>query len=104
MNAADVVVIGGWIWGLSTAYHLARSGRAGSVVVLERDSELANETTRQAAGQIGQLRGTQLMARGVGYTLDLLSRFEQQTGHDPGFRQSGSLRQGQCTRPFPHAL
>ena len=32
---ADVIIIGGGLIGLSTAYHLAKSGR--SVIVLERD-------------------------------------------------------------------
>ena len=91
MGKKNVVVIGGGIWGLSTAYHLASSGKAGAVLVVERNQALADETTRQAAGQVGQLRGTQLMAEGVGSTLDLLSGFQQQTGHDPGFFRSGSL-------------
>ena len=91
MGTKNVVVIGGGIWGLSTAYHLASSRQVGSVLLLERNHELADETTRQAAGQVGQLRGTRLMAEGVGYTLELLSNFQQQTGHDPGFFRSGSL-------------
>ncbi len=88
---ADIVIVGGGIWGLSTAYHVARTGKAGRIVVLERNDELADETTRQAAGQIGQLRSHPVMARAVGYTLDLLTRFKDETGHDPGIRTTGSL-------------
>ena len=34
----EIVLVGGGIWGLSTAYHLARQGDA-TVRVLERNSE-----------------------------------------------------------------
>lgn len=93
---ADVVIVGGGIWGLSTAYHLAKTGRAGRVVVLERNTELAAETSKQAAGQIGQLRSNPVMARAVRYTLDLLTAFRAETGHDPGLRTPGSLHLALC--------
>jgi dimethylglycine dehydrogenase len=48
---ASTVIVGGGIWGLSTAYHLARAG-ATDVVVLERNDRLFDETTSQAAGLI----------------------------------------------------
>lgn len=89
--SADVVIVGGGIWGLSAAYHVALRNPGRRIVVVERGSELAGETTRQAAGQIGQLRANAVMARAVGYTLDLLSRFRDQTGHDPALRKTGSL-------------
>jgi glycine/D-amino acid oxidase-like deaminating enzyme len=40
---AKVLIIGGGIWGLSTAFHLARSGET-DVVVLERNQEPFGET------------------------------------------------------------
>jgi len=89
-RVADVVVIGGGIWGLSTAYHLSRRS-AGRVLVVDRASELAAETTSQSAGQVGQLRGDPVLARAVGYTLQTLSEFRESTGHDPGFVRSGSI-------------
>jgi sarcosine oxidase, subunit beta len=46
---ADVVVIGGGVIGLSTAYHLARSGV--DVVLVERD-ELGSGSTSKAAGGV----------------------------------------------------
>ena len=95
MQTADVIVIGGGIWGLSTAYHLARRN-AGRVVVLERNQQLAAETTPQSAGQIGQLRGDPVLARAVGYTLDTVSQFAAQTGHDAAFVRSGSIHVALC--------
>ena len=91
-----IVIIGGGIWGLSTAYHLACTGKAGKIVVLERNPNLADETTRQAAGQIGQLRSHPVMARGVAYTLRMLADFQQKTGHDPGLKTPGSLHVALC--------
>ena len=87
---ASTVIVGGGIWGLSTAYHLARAGGT-DVQVLERNDELFDETTSQAAGLVGQIRATPLMRRAVRYAIDLFVGFERETGHDPGFRQVGSL-------------
>lgn len=92
----DVVIVGGGIWGLSTAYHLAETGRAGRVLVLDRNAEPADETTRQAAGQIGQLRSHPLMVRAVRHTLELFRSFQANTGHDPGLHTPGSLHLALC--------
>src|SRR5215212_11279185 len=87
---ASTVIVGGGVWGLSTAYHLARAGRT-DVQVLERNGEPFDETTSQAAGLVGQIRATPLMRRAIRYAIDLFTGFERETGHDPGFRQVGSL-------------
>lgn len=84
------LIVGGGIWGLSTAYHLARAGET-DVLVLERGEDTAGETTSQAAGLVGQFRSTPLMRRAIRYAIDLFTSFEKETGHDPGFRQVGSL-------------
>src|ERR671917_552821 len=86
----NVVIVGGGIWGLSTAYHLARAGWT-DVVVLERNGALFDETTSQAAGLVGQIRATPLMRRAIRYAIDLFQNFEKETDHDPGFHQVGSL-------------
>ena len=91
MNRREsVVIVGGGIWGLSTAYHLARAGWT-DVVVLERNGALFDETTSQAAGLVGQIRATPLMRRAIRYAIDLFLNFEKETDHDPGFHQVGSL-------------
>ncbi len=87
---ASTVIVGGGIWGLSTAYHLARSGIT-DVQVLERNGRMFDETTSQAAGLVGQIRATPLMRQAIRYAIDLFTGFEHETGHDPGFRQVGSL-------------
>lgn len=90
MQTAQVVVVGGGIWGLSTAYHLALAG-AQEVVVLERGTEVGGETTSQAAGLVGQIRSAPVMVRAIRYALELLPRLEEETGLDTGFRRPGSL-------------
>lgn len=87
---AKILIVGGGIWGLSTAYHLARSGET-EVMVLERIQEPFCETTSQAAGLVGQIRSTPLMRRATRYAIDLFTGFEEETGHDPCFHQVGSL-------------
>src|SRR3712207_5091229 len=87
---ASTVIVGGGIWGLSTAYHLVRAGGT-DVQVLERNGKPFGETTSQAAGLVGQIRATPLMRRAIRYAIDLFMGFERETGHDPGFRQVGSL-------------
>jgi len=85
-----IVIIGGGIWGLSTAYHLAKSG-AGNVTVLEQNAELALETTPRAAGLVGQIRSSPTMMHAIHYALELFERFKAETGHDPGLHRNGSL-------------
>jgi 4-methylaminobutanoate oxidase (formaldehyde-forming) len=86
----SVVVVGCGIWGLSTAYHLARAGWT-DIEVLERNDAPFDETTSQAAGLVGQIRATPLMRRAIRRAIDLFKDFERETRHDPGFHQVGSL-------------
>src|SRR5436309_2677837 len=89
-DTARVVIIGGGIWGCSIAYHLARAG-VSDVLVVER-GELASGNTSQAAGLVGQLRASELMARSIMAVVDRLSRWQTEHGEDSGFRQVGSLK------------
>jgi 4-methylaminobutanoate oxidase (formaldehyde-forming) len=82
----NVVIIGGGIWGLSAAYHLAKLGWK-DVQVLERNSDIAAETTSQAAGLVGQIRSSAAMLKAIQYAVDLFST----TLKEAGFRQTGSL-------------
>ena len=87
---AEVIIVGGGIWGLSTAYHLAKYGQK-DVLVLERNSDIAAETTPQAAGLVGQIRSTDIMFQAIRYALELFSQFSNETGYDTSLRQTGSL-------------
>ncbi|NQW08722.1 MAG: FAD-binding oxidoreductase [Alphaproteobacteria bacterium] len=49
---ADIAILGGGIIGSSVAYHLARDGRAGTIVVVERDPTYALAATPRANGGI----------------------------------------------------
>ena len=86
----EILIVGGGIWGLSTAYHLAKSGQK-DILVLERNDEIAAETTPQAAGLVGQIRSSATMLHAIRYALELFSQFPKETGHDAGLRQTGSL-------------
>ena len=86
----EILIVGGGIWGLSTAYHLAKFEQK-DILVLERNDAIAEETTPQAAGLVGQIRSSVIMLNAIRYALELFSEFPKETGHDPGLRQTGSL-------------
>lgn len=88
-TTAEVIIVGGGIWGLSTAYQLRLRGVR--PVVLERQGELASETTPRAAGLVGQIRANRVMTEAIAYCLDLLEDFKEKTGHDPGLTRHGAL-------------
>ncbi len=69
MSAPDVLVVGGGIWGLSVAWHLAAAHHA-TVQVLERRAFPGEETSARAAGQIGQVRETSVARDAAHYALE----------------------------------
>ena len=75
----EILIVGGGIWGLSTAYHLAKFGQK-DILVLERNDEVAAETTPQAAGLVGQIRPSVTMLQAIRYALELFSEFPKETG------------------------
>lgn len=87
---AQAIVIGGGIVGCSIAYHLADMGWK-DVVVVEK-GDLTSGSTWHAAGLVGQLRGSASLTRIMRYSADLYARLGKETGHDPEWRQVGSLR------------
>ncbi|MCC7218198.1 MAG: FAD-dependent oxidoreductase [Burkholderiales bacterium] len=86
---AQVVVVGGGIAGVSTAYHLAKLGIA-DVVLLEQ-GQLTCGTTWHAAGLVGQTRATRNATRMSQYGIELYSTLEAETGLATGWKQCGSL-------------
>jgi 4-methylaminobutanoate oxidase (formaldehyde-forming) len=86
VERARVVVVGGGFWGCSTLYHLTALGVPDCLLV-ER-GELAEQTTGQAAGMIGQLRGSPVASRGATYGVEVLRGLAGPTG----FREVGSVK------------
>ncbi|MFF7937428.1 FAD-dependent oxidoreductase [Streptomyces sp. NPDC007940] len=88
-RTAEVVVIGGGVIGTSIARHLARAG-VPDVVLVERD-ELASGSTSKAAGGVRAQFSDELNIRLGARSLEALSRFEEETGHDIGLHRVGYL-------------
>ena len=86
---AQVVIVGGGIAGVSTAYHLTKLGIR-DVVLLEQ-GRLTCGTTWHAAGLVGQTRATRNATRMSRYGIDLYKSLEQETGLATGWKQCGSL-------------
>jgi 4-methylaminobutanoate oxidase (formaldehyde-forming) len=86
---AQVVIVGGGIAGCSTAYHLAKLGRA-DVLLLEQ-GRLTCGTTWHAAGLVGQMRPNRNMTRMSKYGIELYATLEAETGLATGWKQCGSV-------------
>ncbi len=89
-TSAGVVIIGGGVHGLSTAYHLAQRG-LNDVILLEKEPQLASGSTGLSAGGIRQQFSTQVNVRMSQYSVQRIGCFEQEMDADPGFRQVGYL-------------
>ena len=84
-----VVVVGGGIAGVATAYHLTKLG-VRDVVLLEQ-GKLTCGTTWHAAGLVGQTRATRNATRMSRYGIELYASLEAETGLATGWRRCGSL-------------
>ena len=86
---AEIVIVGGGIAGCSTAYHLAKLGRA-DVLLLEQ-GRLTSGTTWHAAGLVGQMRPNRNMTVMSKYGIGLYASLEAETGLATGWKQCGSV-------------
>src|SRR3990172_6862796 len=68
---AEIVIIGGGIYGANIAYHLAKYGRK-DVVILEK-GELASGESSHAAGLVTQFATSQTMLKFRMYSIELYS-------------------------------
>ena len=107
--SAPCVIIGGGIIGVSTLYHLAKSGCEGAVLVERK--QLASGTTWHAAGIVGQLRESSAQTELSKYTARLFTELEGETGQATGYKQNGTLhlaltdlRWEQLLRNHDHAV
>ncbi len=80
---AEIVVIGGGIYGAQVAYHLAKYGRK-DVVILEK-GEIASGESSHAAGLVTQFATSQAMLKFRMYSVELYSKLGL-------FNHVGSLR------------
>ncbi len=88
-DTAKVVIIGGGIIGLGTAYHLAKLG-IDDVLLIERN-QLTSGTSWHAAGIVGPLRASENLTKLAIYATELFGRLEAETGQGTGYVQTGGL-------------
>lgn len=89
-RAAEVVIVGGGVMGVSAAYHLARRGCT-DVVLLERNPFLGMEATGKCAGGIRYQFSTEINVRLSLLSLPMLDRFEEEIGQAIDLRRTGYL-------------
>ncbi len=88
-KAYDIVIIGGGIIGLSTAWYLAEAG-AGTILVLEKD-RLGEGSTGRCAGGIRLQFSTEINILFSLNSMAVYEQFEQEFGKDIGFKRHGYL-------------
>lgn len=85
---ADVVIIGGGIMGLSTAYHLVRRG-CQKIVILEADETIGGRTTLSCGGGVRYQFSTSINIHMSLLSLPLFQVLAEETGQDVVFHKSG---------------
>ena len=88
-NTADVVVIGGGVQGVATAYNLAKYG-VKNVVLLEKNTVCSGSTGRCGAGIRAQW-GTEMNCRLGLACLDIFEQLDDELGMSVGLNQCGYL-------------
>jgi sarcosine oxidase subunit beta len=87
-GTADAVIAGGGVIGCSLAHHLAARGL--DVLLCERES-LGSQSTARCAGGVRQQFSSELNVRMQRFSVERLTRFEEEIGHPLEFRQTGYL-------------
>ena len=88
-KAADIVIIGGGIIGVSIAYYLAKKG-AKNVVLLEKDL-IGMGSTGLCAGGIRRQWSTEVNMQFAMKSFEVFQNFEEEFGSSPEFHQIGYL-------------
>lgn len=91
MDQARVVIVGGGAVGAGVAFQLAEAGVT-DVLLLEREPALCSVTSPQAAGLVGQVRGSPERTRLAMWSVAAFGHLEREAEVKPGWRQTGSLR------------
>lgn len=87
---ADVVVIGGGIMGVSTAYHLALLG-AGKILLLEREPMLGTGSTGRCAGGFRHQFSTEINIRLSAESVRMILAFQNELDCPVDLHQDGYL-------------
>ncbi|MDR1965952.1 MAG: FAD-binding oxidoreductase [Synergistaceae bacterium] len=88
-NKADVVIVGGGILGIATAYYLAKFGRR-DVAVIEKGTVCEGSTGRCGAGIRAQW-GTEMNCRLGMAALEIFEQLDDELGMQTGLNQGGYL-------------
>jgi sarcosine oxidase subunit beta len=89
-DSADVVIIGGGVMGVSTAYHLASKGASG-VLLLERNQFFGEESTGRCAGGIRYQFSNEMDIRLSLLSIPMLERFSEELEQEIDLRRCGYL-------------
>src|SRR5687767_15206236 len=89
-DQAQIVIIGGGIYGVNIAYHLAKLGRK-DIVLLEK-GEIASGESSHAAGLVTQFATSQAMLKFRMYSIELYSELGL-FNHVGGVRVASSMEQ-----------
>ncbi|MCH2367785.1 MAG: FAD-binding oxidoreductase, partial [Planctomycetes bacterium] len=92
---AQTVIVGGGAVGCAVACSLAEAGRK-DIIVIEKEDGLATETTSQAAGLVGQVRGTVEEVKLLMWSAETFERLQADSPESPAWRKVGSLRVAHC--------
>jgi glycine/D-amino acid oxidase-like deaminating enzyme len=92
---AEIAIIGGGAVGCAVAYSLAQAGKR-DIVLIEREPTLAAVTTSQAAGLVGQVRGTLERVKLAMASVRTFRELEEASESKPAWREVGSLRVALC--------
>src|SRR5262249_58808027 len=100
MRTADVVIVGGGVTGVSTAFHLLELG-VRNIVVLERNF-LGSGGTGRSVGIIRQLYPTAETTQMVVSSLQAFQNFSDAVGGPAGYAGFGALNGiGPAMQPSP---
>ena len=89
-TSADVVIIGGGIMGMSTAYHLAKRG-CRNVVVLERSEMFGLGSTGLNAGGVRYQFSTAVNIELSKLSIGMMEHFAEEMGQEVALRRCGYL-------------
>jgi sarcosine oxidase, subunit beta len=87
---ADVVIIGGGCMGASVAFHLAKRGVTG-IVLVEREPMLGTGSTGRNAGGVRHQFSSEANIRLSIESIRTLERFHEEVGYEIDFHQDGYL-------------